>query len=415
MENISHKIEISIWILIAFSFSMCSHQNKVPVDVKFDSYIFRTGDNGDNWCVTWGKDDYLYTSQCDGRGWLDSNGNQRNFYNNRIWKISGDSDSSSFHPVWIDNVPDYSRSAQQVVYGPIDSTDSPTRFPPEHKRDVWNWYGYGIVSINGNIYQFISHCGERFGFGWFDGSQLIWRPKEQDNWLRWNGTDANNDDKWLLNEGDNKLFFFNEPDLAFSFITIAQFGKDYSENKDGFVYLYSPEGKERSNQLNMARVKKEEILDRKKWEYFIKTDSEGSAQWTTDINNRGIVHNFPEGWGFYSWSPSVVWNKSLGLYIMACAGTQAPGTGEVLDNYMHYEPGGLMFLWAENPWGPWTQFYWNKKWYGDDPENRLYLPQLSPKWISDDGKDMYMIFSDAGHHFKIRYLWNMQKISIITK
>ena len=66
------------------------------------------------------------------------------------------------------------------------------------------------------------------------------------------------------------------------------------------------------------------------------------------------------------------------------------------DNWVHIKTGSLGFWYSKNPYEPWKQFYWNKNWYADDPENRLYLPQLSPKWISNDGKDMYMIFSDAG-------------------
>lgn len=50
--------------------------------------------------------------------------------------------------------------------------------------------------------------------------------------------------------------FFNEPEYTFSFISVAQFCRDYQENKDGYVYLYSPEGK-----LKSARVKKEDLLD----------------------------------------------------------------------------------------------------------------------------------------------------------
>lgn len=393
--------------------SMCTQKKEIPVGVEFDPYVFRSGDNGDNWCVTWANDDLLYTSQCDGRGWLDDNGEQRDFMNNRVWKISGGPNAASFNPIWIEEAPDYSRTTQEHVYGPIDSSDSRIQFPPQHKLDVWNWYPYGIVSIDGNIYQFMSHCGEKHGFGWFDGTQLIWRPKGKDNWLRWNGSDANSNDKWFINQRYNQLFFFNEPDLAFSFITVAQYGKDYSENKDGYVYLYSPEGKEKSNRLNMVRVKKEDILNRDQWEFFENRNEDGSASWVSDINKRGLVHEFPKDWGFYSWSPSVVWNKSLGVFVMAVAGTQAPGTGGVLEDYMHYKTGALSFLWAENPWGPWTEFYWNDDWYADDPENRLYLPQLSPKWISEDGTEMYMIFSDAGRDFSERYLWNMQKIHLV--
>ncbi len=413
-DNFPNKSMTAFILANIILLMMCSPKKQYPVSLEFDSYVFRSGDNGDNWCLTWAADGDLYTSQCDGRGWLNEDGSKRNFKNNHIWRISGGPDSASFKTTMLTNAPDYSRKAQEVIYGPIEPGDAYEEFPQKDRLDVWNWYGYGIVSIDGNIYQFISHVGDGFGFGWFDGSQLIWRPKEQKSWKRWNGTDANDDDKWLLNEGGNQQFFYKEPDLAFSFITIAQFGQDYVENKDGYVYLYSPEGKEKAANLNMARVMKENILDKNKWEYFVKTKEDGDAEWVAgDISKRGIVHTFPEGWGFYSWSPSVVWNEKLGLFIMAVAGTQKPGTGGVLEDYMHYETAGLMMLYSETPWGPWHQFYWDESWDVGNPENRAYLPQLSPKWISDDGKSMYMVFSDCTQGYTIHYKWNMQKFSLV--
>ena len=46
-------------------------------------------------------------------------------------------------------------------------------------------------------------------------------------------------------------------------------------------------------------------------------------------------------------------------------------------------------------WGPWTQFYYNNHWQpGGDPNERTYQPKLSPKWISDDGKEMVLIWSE---------------------
>lgn len=412
----SNKIIIAIFVIIYIPLwmSMCSQQKQYPVGIEFEPYVFRSGDNGDNWCLTWAADGDLYTSQCDGRGWLYEDGSKRNFMNNQIWRISGGPDSLSFKASVLYGAPDYSRSAQEIVYGPIEPGDAYEEFPQKDRLDTWNWYAYGIVSVDENMYQFISHVGDGEGFGWFDGSQLIWRPKGKQSWKRWNGTDANDGDKWMLNTGGNQLFFFEEPDLAFSFITIAQFGQDYSKNNDGYVYLYSPSGKYKAHLLNMARVKKEHILDRNKWEYFVSINDEGNSEWAMgEIEKRGVVHTFPEGWGFYSWSPSVIWNDKLGLFIMACAGTQKPGTGEVLESYMHYETAGLIMLWAENPWGPWNQFYCDESWNAGDPENRTYLPQISPKWISDDGRSMYLIFSDCTQGYTIHYKWNMQKFRLI--
>ena len=147
----------------------------------------------------------------------------------------------------------------------------------------------------------------------------------------------------------------------------------------------------------------------------VEFNEKGEPEWVSDITKRGDVYLFPEGWGWYSWSPGVVWNRDLGLLIMACAGTQRPGTGPVMDSFMHYETGGLMMLWAENPWGPWHKFYWDGLWDGDDPGNRLYIPQLSPKWIFDGGKTMYLIYSDARDGHSTNYKWNMQKIRLILK
>lgn len=385
-----------------------------PVGAELDTTVFRSGHRGDNWFSTWGEDGALYTAQCDGSGWLYENGDKREYKNNLIWRITGGPDSASFKTERLEVYPDYSRTGLTEIYGPIVPPDTGIQFvPPGKLRDGWNWYGYGIISIDGNLYQFISHCGDRYGWGWFDGTQLIWRPKGEENWMRWNGTDAHDRNRWLLNEGDNQLMFFNEPEYAFSFISVAQFGQDYRLNKDGYVYLYSPEGKLKSSTMNMARVKKEDITDRSKWEYFIEHKDNGEAEWGLgDISKRGVVYQFPEGWGFYSWSPSVVWNEKLGLFIMITGGTQRPGTGDPMSTWPHEESGSLMMLWAENPWGPWTQFSYTEDWKADKETNRHYLPVLSPKWISEDGREMYIIFSDMGLNKPRNYRWNMVKVNI---
>ncbi|MCK5853141.1 DUF4185 domain-containing protein [bacterium] len=406
---------VLLLILFALLTTMCTVKKQYLVGVDFESEIIRMGDNGDNWNMTVGDDGALYTAQCDGRGWLYEDGTKRDFKNYHVWRITGGPDAASFHAEMI-NCPDYSRTGLTEIHGPVIPPDSVIEFPSVSNKLLrdWNWYGYGIVSVDGNLYQFISHCGARKGWSWFDGTQLIWRPKGETNWKRWNNTDAHDRDRWLVNEGGNQLMFFNEPEHAFSFVSVAQFGKDYQQNKDGYVYLYSPEGRLKAANLNMARVKKEDILDRNKWEYFTKINKKGEAEWIIgDITKRGIVHQFPEGWGFYSWSPSVIWNEKLGLFIMVTGGSQRPGTGDPISSFPHIESGSLMFLHAENPWGPWTQFYWKENWQVGEEINRLYLPQLAPKWISEDGKTMQLVFSDAANSHSIYYKWNMQEITLI--
>ncbi len=389
-----------------------------PVAVEFTPEVTRLGRSGDNWCMTWAADSDLYTSMCDGSGWPDDNGEKRGFQNNRIYRIAGGPDAATLRATPLEDAPVYDGETQPRRYNEKKQRDDTWWVDPDTGAEVtsWNWYAYGIASVDGALYQFISHCADRRGWGWFDGCQLIWRPKGATRWLRWNGTDANDEDRWFAGQGGNQLLFHNEPDYAFSFITIAQFGQDYRDNKDGYVYLYSPNGRENAHRLNLARVKKKDILDRTKWEYFVQRTGDGNAEWAVDdLARRGDVHTFPEGWGWYSWSPSVVWNDPLGLFIMACAGTQRPGTGPVMDVFMHYETGGLMLLWAEHPWGPWRTFHWDEVWDGDNPANRLYMPQLSPKWITDDGTTMYLIYSDARDRHSTNYRWNMQQLHLVLE
>ena len=58
--------------------------------------------------------------------------------------------------------------------------------------------------------------------------------------------------------------------------------------------------------------------------------------------------------------------------------------------------------WPENPA--------NSPLYADRPENRTYGFKLSPKWISDDGEKMILIWSDAGDDHSTNYKWNQMQI-----
>ena len=142
--------------------------------------------------------------------------------------------------------------------------------------------------------------------------------------------------------------------------------------------------------------------------------------------DRGVVHTFPDKtgddhFGWYSWLPSVVWNKKLGLFIMVNGGTYAGQSLSLSDFYspwMHSKTGSLGFYYAEKPWGPWTEFSYDPYWTVDGTGNRTYQPKLSPKWISEDGTEMVLIWSDAmsnaaGKSHTVNYRWNQMKIKIL--
>jgi len=119
-----------------------------------------------------------------------------------------------------------------------------------------------------------------------------------------------------------------------------------------------------------------------------------------------------------------VWNEGL-VYIMVNGGTYA-GHGmtssdeDYYDSWMHTRTGSLGFWYSEDPYGPWRQLYHTDYWTVDDPGNLTYQPKLSPKWISEDGTEMVLIWSDAmkddeGHSHTVNYRWNQMRITIQTR
>lgn len=382
----------------------------VPEGVVFHKdTVFRSDNRGDNWCITWAADDSLVTSMCDG-DWLGAN----HFYHNHLYRIVGGPEN--FVREDLPNYPDLSGKAG-------------------------SWFGYGIVSVDGEIYSVVSKTPGQSWSGPFRGIKLLKSPDNGRTWFRVNrrglerklgpADDARNE------VNDEEMFFLEEFAMPhetrqaypFSYLDFVKCGKDNSAARDDYLYIYSPEGAH-AHKLLLARVPKDKLGVRSRWEYFQSYQS-GRPRWTSDIQKRGYVHIFPDKsrdgkyFGWYSWLPCVVWNEGLGLYIMVNGGTYA-GRGmtasdkDYYDSWMHTRTGSLGFWYSENPWGPWKPLFYTDYWTVDHPNNRTYQPKLSPKWISEDGREMVLIWSDAmkneqGRSHTVNYKWNQMKITIRVK
>jgi hypothetical protein len=335
----------------------------------------------------------------------------------------------------------YSNRLYRLVGGPDDFTREDIPAYPEFKFGARGWFGYGIASVDGAIYSFVSKCPKNSWSGPFRGMKL-WISS--DNGATWARVNAAGDERLIGTTDDarhsierDEMFFFEEEGVnahgqiayPFSFCDIAQHGRDNNAARDGYVYIYSPEGA-RSHELLLARVPRDRVGTRQAWEYFSGWDG-GTSQWSSALGDRKPIHTFPEAgengdvFGWYSWLPSVVWNAPLGLYTMVNGGTYGGhGMTDKAEDYysawMHTRSGSLGFWYAENPWGPWTQFFYTDEWTVDDPNNRTYQPKLSPKWISDDGARMILIWSDAmkdqnGRSHTVNYRWNQMAITIESR
>lgn len=379
----------------------------LPRGIQFHhDTLRRVGYRGDNFCLTWARDDSQITSMDDGL--LIQNRDAE--YHNHLYRIVGDPQNFV-----LQDLPDY----------------------PDFTRGDGGWFGYGVISIDGVLYSAVSKTPELAWSGPFRGVKLL---RSDDNGRTWARVNRNGELRMLSAQdplshdlGAEEMFFMEEAGLPykqrlaypFSYFDFVQCGKDHAAAQDRFVYIYAPEGA-LAHELLLARAPRDRVGVRKAWEYFIGYERQ-AARWSSNIAERRPVHTFPsrnhngDCFGWYSWLPSVVWNAGLGLYIMVNGGTYGGQMSDSEEDYfhtwMHTKSGSLGFWYAEHPYGPWKQFFYTDYWIVGDVNNRTYQPKLSPKWISDCGRKMTLIWSDAmkneaGRSHAKNYVWNQMSITL---
>jgi len=380
-----------------------------PVGVTFHpETLHRLGHHGDNWCHTWAADDSLIASMDDGN-WLAG----PHEYNNHLYRLVGGPEAFERH-----DLPGY----------------------PQFIANEGGWFGYGICSLAGTLYSFVSKCPLNRWSGPFRGVKLL---KSTDNGASWARVAADGSERplgpWDAARYDvsPEEMFWLEPSpreahggVAYPFgsCAVVQRGRDGQLDDDGYVYIYSPEGAT-CERLLLARAPRAALGVRAQWRFFAGWH-EQEPLWSADLEARQPVYTFPAGshlgaFGWYSWLPSVVYNAGLGLYLMANGGTYgghglSAAANDYYDRWMHTRSGSMGLWWAQRPWGPWHPFFYVDEWTVDSPDNRTYQPKLSPKWISADGRRMVLAWSDAmrnaaGRSHTVNYLWNQMAITIETE
>ena len=359
---------------------------------RLEETLQRSGGDGDNWHMTWARDDKQYAVLGDGKGWPDAEGRTGQTYHTRLYGLDGDPPDLTFEH--LQGYPD-------LVVG---------ESPPKNR-----YYGVGILAIDDCIYHFLGAPNRPSDqpAPRYVGSKLVFSPDQGRSWKNQDGSPLCWEDWADRNRGN--MFFFDEPGEAFSLVTLLQMGKNYEHNRDRYVYGYAPHGNGAgaANQLAMFRVPQDSILDRAEYEFFVSRNRDGSANWSKHIDERGVVLAFPQcHWSWTCWHPSIVYNAPLGAFMMANWGMSRSADGPGLD-----QPSYLGFWLAEHPWGPWSQVHEETEWApSGDLQARAYQPQISPKWVAGDGKSFWLVFTDFqlvdGEH--PYYCLNYQKVEILT-
>ncbi|HVZ24950.1 MAG TPA: DUF4185 domain-containing protein, partial [Sediminibacterium sp.] len=299
------------------------------------STIIRKACDSDNWPLTWADDDALYTAYGDGSG---------------------------FDP----KVP------EKLSLGLAKITGGPENFTATNIRSVTGEQkghgrtgkkASGILMVKGILYLWLrnaNHDGKQSQLAWSDDHGKTWQ------YCSWN---------------------FPE---SFGCPAFLNFGKNYHQARDGYVYLYSHDENDAykiADQMVMARVPINRIRQEEAYEFFKGLDFSGHALWTRLVQDRKPVFVHPAG----CYRNSISYNAGLRRYLW-CQ-TLAP----VDDHTDARFSGGLGIFEAAEPWGPWYTVFYTKEWDTGPGETSSF----PTKWMSRDGKTCYLVFS--GHDcFSVR-------------
>jgi uncharacterized Ntn-hydrolase superfamily protein len=164
----------------------------------------------------------------------------------------------------------------------------------------------------------------------------------------------------------------------------VQFGMNYQRARDDYIYIASQANDSAygfSPDIVLARVRKDRVMERNRYDFFAGLDDNGKPLWSQDISKRKPIFTDPKG----TQRIAITYNAPLGRYILATShqtGTKATHTA------------ALGVFEAPEPWGPWATLYYDDHWSVEDGKDcRTYHHRFPPKWISEDGKTMWLLYS----------------------
>lgn len=276
--------------------------------------VVRRAEGSDNWPMTWGDDDWIYTAYGDGRGFQ----------------------SAAPHKL--------SLGLARIEGGPQDfrgvNLPSPTM---ELKGDGrLGLKASGMLMVDGVLYLWARNA---------DNSQLAWSKDRGQSW------------QWA----DWKFT------TSFGCPTFLNFGRNYGGARDDFVYVYSQDADSAydvADRLVLARVPRDRILERGAYEFLRSVGANGDATWTRHMEDRGaaFVH---EGVCYRS---SVVYHPGLKRYLLVQTMPLTPGATDlrfagglgIYDAPTPWGPWTTVYFTRRWDIGPGESAHLPTKWFGAD-------------------------------------------------
>jgi CubicO group peptidase (beta-lactamase class C family) len=213
----------------------------------------------------------------------------------------------------------------------------------------------GLLMIDGVLYLWARNAGN---------AQLAWSSDHGRTWT-WSN--------WKLT-------------TSFGCPTFLNFGKNYAGARDDFVYVYSHDHASAylpADRMVLARVPKDQIKDRAAYQFLKGFGNKDAPSWTKDVDERGAVFTHKSK----CYRSGITYNAALKRYLWC---QTLPGVDPRFQ-------GGLGIYDAPEPWGPWTTVFYSEAWDVGPGETSSF----PTKWISADGKTLYLVFS-GDDYFAVR-------------
>jgi hypothetical protein len=290
--------------------------------------IIRQAKGSDRFPMTWASDDAQYTAWGDGVGF----GKTERKLSLGYARISGPPESFAAEDV---------RSATGEAVGDGRA----------------GYKASGLLSVAGTLYLWVGNA-DRAGAQ----SRLAW---SSDHAKTWTWAD------WKFEE--------------FGYISLINFGKDYSGARDEFVYGVAhdhPSEYVPADRFVMMRVPRHRLRERDAYEFIQRLDGRGQPDWTGDIKSRDAIYTERGA----CLRQQITYCAPLKRYLWW---QQRPNLANVKDVGDTRFEGGFVILDGPEPWGPWTKAFAADQWDVGPGETASF----PTKWMSPDGRTLHLVFS----------------------
>ena len=314
---------------------------------------------GDTYPVTWAHDDHIYTSSGDPE------------WGGKMWGLD----------------------AERFEGGPLDYKI--VRTSPMLDFDGGGGYGpkpTGMICVNGVVYLAVqnlrnlqipphgvnSQHGSDAGILYTTTGGFYWAPAFQ----------------------NIKAPMF--PGHKFGGPSFINFGKNNANARDECVYAVSSDQWDNGSNMRLGRVAADTIMDAIKWEWVCAWKADGQPVFGGKLEEAIPILSVHKSIGV----PEMVYAKGINRYLLF--------TWRLRRDFTPGEGTDLMVMESPEPWGPFSLVHIEHEWEGR--EFTPYCPRVPLKWMDEDGKAGWLLFSGSWSpegKAKLYYRANIRRFRLV--